>query len=192
MDCHVGRCATHGSAVRGLALLFINAGRAAVDDTAKNQALTPATRVTSPSMLRFAVAAFDTWAEAQNATQVLRSGSKPLCQISYLGLRNVLSDGPRPPLRDLPFPGSTAPISCSAGPIADRLSAKLTAGALSLQAALTSWLIPRHAAQLQRAVESGKIVVWVALVDHDDEQSAYRTLLSAKCNSVSVHDLAAG
>ena len=169
--------------------------RAAVGDTDQNQGqgpLTPATRVTSPAMLRFAVAAFDTLADAQKATQVLRSGSKPLCQISYLGLRNVLRDGPPPPLRDLQFPGSAAPIACSAGPIAERLSAKLTAGATSLQAALTTWLIPRHAAQLQRAVESGKIVLWVALVDDDDERRAYRTLLAARCNSVSVHDLAAG
>jgi len=143
-------------------------------------------------MLRFAVAAFDTWADAQKAAQVLLSGSKPLCQISYLGIRNVLSNGPPLPLRDLPFPGSAASIACSAGPIAERLLAKLTAGAPSLQAALTTWLIPRHAAQLQRAVESSKIVVWVALVNDDDERRAYRMLLSAKCNSVSVHDLAAG
>jgi hypothetical protein len=166
-----------------------------VEDTGQNQGqepLPPATRVTSPAMLRFAVAAFDTWADAQKATQVLQSRSNSLCQISYLGLRNVLSEGPLPPLRDLPFPGSAAPIACSAGPIAERLSVKLAAGAPSLQAALITWLIPRHAAQLQRAVESGKIVVWVALVDDEDERRAYRTLLSARCNSVSVHDLAAG
>jgi hypothetical protein len=166
-----------------------------VEDTGQNQGQeppTPATRVTSPSMLRFAVAAFNTWADAHKATQVLRSGSKLPCQISYLGFRNILSDVPPSPLRDLPFPGSAAPIACSAGPIAERLSAKLSAGASSLQAALTTWLIPRHAAQLQRAVESGKIVVWVALVDDDDERRAYRTLLAERCNSVSVHDLAAG
>jgi hypothetical protein len=148
--------------------------------------------MTSPSMLRFAVAAFDTWADAEMAIQELRSGSTPLCQISYLGLQDVLNGGPAPPLSDLPFPGSIAPIACSPGPIAERLSAKLTAGAPSLRAALSTWLIPRHAAQLQREVESGKIVVWVALVDDDDERRAYRTLLSARCHSVGVHDLAAG
>ena len=173
----------------------INAGHATVEDTGQNQGrkpLTSATRVTGPSMLRFAVAAFDTWADAQMATQELRSGSTSLCQISYLGLRDVLTGGPALPLSDLPFSGNAAPIACSAGPIAERLSAKLTAGAPTLQAALTTWLIPRHAAQLQRAVGSGKIVVWVALVDHDDEQRANRTLLAARCNSVGVHDLAGG
>jgi hypothetical protein len=156
------------------------------------KSLTTATRVTSPSMLRFAVAAFDTWADAQMATLELRSGSNFLCQISYLGLQDVLIGGPAPPLFDLPFPGSAAPIACSAGPIAERLAAKLTAGAPSLRAALSTWLIPRHAAQLQRAVESGKIVVWVGLVDDGDERRAYRTLLSARCHSVGVHDLAGG
>ena len=72
--------------------------------------------------------------------------------------------------------------------MAERLSAKLAAGASSLQAALTTWLISRHAAQQQRAVEGGKIVVWVGLVDHDDEPRAYRTLLGAGCESVGVHD----
>jgi hypothetical protein len=143
-------------------------------------------------MLRFAVAAFDTWTDAQKATQELRSGSRPLCHISYLGLRDVLIGGPALPLSDLLFPGSAAQIACSAGPIAKRLSAKLTAGAPNLRAALTTWLIPRHATQLQRAVEGGKIVLWVALVDHDDERRAYRTLLGARCNSVGVHDLAPG
>jgi hypothetical protein len=149
-------------------------------------------RVTSPSILRFAVAAFDTWPEAQKAVQVLRSGQKPLSQISYLGLRDVLIGGPTQVLCDLPFPGNTARIACSAGPIADRLLAKLAMGASSLQAALTTWLIFRHAAQQQRAVEGRKIVVWVELVDHDDERRAYRTLLDSGCDSVGVHDLVGG
>jgi len=146
--------------------------------------------MTGRSMLRFAVAAFDTWADAQKVVQELRSGSKPLSQISYLGWRDVLIGGPAPSFCDLPFAGSAAPIACSSGAIAERLSTKLTAGASSLQGALTGWLIPRHAAQLQRAVEQGKIVVWVALVDQDDERRAYRTLLAARCNPVGVHDLA--
>lgn len=166
-----------------------------MEDTGQNRGEkppTPATRVTSPSILRFAVAAFDTWPDAQKATHVLRSGAKPLCQISYLGLRDVLVGGPPIPLCDLPFPGSAAPIACSTGPIAERLSARLTAGAPSLRTALTTWLIPRHAAQLQRAVDSRKILLWVALSDHDDERRSYQTLLAARCNSVGVHDLAGG
>jgi len=140
-------------------------------------------------MLRFAVGGFDTWADAQKAAQELRSGQKPLSQISYLGLRNVLISGSAQPLRDLPFPGNAAQIACSGGPIAELLVARLTTGAPSLQAAVATWLIPRHAAQLQRSVEKGKIVVWVELSDHDDERRAYRALLGAGSDSVGVHDL---
>jgi len=91
-------------------------------------------------------------------------------------------------LCELPFPGNPAPIACSAGPIAERLSARLGGGAPSLQAAIVAWLIPRHAAQLQRTVENGKIVAWVGLADHDDERRAYRALLAAGGDSVGVHD----
>jgi hypothetical protein len=140
-------------------------------------------------MLRFAVGAFDTWADAQKAAQELQSASKPLSQISYLGLRDVLMSRPVQPLCDLPFPGSAGRIACSAGPIAERLSARLAGGAPSLQAAIAAWLIPRHAARLQRTVESGKIVVWVELGNHEDERRAYRALLAAGGDSVGVHDL---
>ena len=163
-----------------------------MDESEQIQGVEPiatATRVTSPRIVRFAVAAFDTWPDAQKAVQELRTGQKPLTQISYLGLRDVLIGGPTQALCDLPFPDNTARIACTTGPIAERLSAKLAMGATSLQAALTTWLISRHAAQQQRAVEGGKIVVWVGLADDDDERRAYRTLLDAGCGTVGVHDL---
>jgi hypothetical protein len=167
-------------------------GRAAVEDAGEIQGQKPtatATRVTRFPMLRFAVGAFDTWPDAQKAAQVLRCGQKPLSQISYLGLREVLIGGPAQPLCDLSFPGNAAQIACSTGPIAERLAARLTRGAPSLQAALVAWLIPRHAAQLQRSVEKGKIVAWVELSDHEAERRAYRALHAAGSDSVGVHDL---
>ena len=45
------------------------------------------------------------------------------------GLRPRLANFLTPSLRDLPFPGSAVPIASSAGPIAERLAAKLIAGA---------------------------------------------------------------
>jgi len=146
------------------------------------------TRVTNPAALRFAVGSFDTWADAQKAVEALKSGSKPLSQISYLGLYDILMGGQAEALCDLPFPGNATRIACSAGPIAERLSARLNVGAPSLQAAIAAWLIPRHAAQLQRTVEKGKIVAWVKLTDHDDERLAYRALLAAGGDAVGVHD----
>lgn len=139
--------------------------------------------------LRFAVAAFETWADAHKVAQQLCAAPKPLCEISYLGLQGVLSAAPAHALINLPFPGNTAPVVCSRGAIADLLAPRLNAGSPSLQAALLAWLIPRHAAQLQRTVDKGKIVLWVQLNDHADEQRAYRTLMASGCTSVGVHDL---
>lgn len=146
-------------------------------------------RAALPVMPRFAVAAFDSWAVAQTTLHELRQGSKPLLDISYLGLRNVLSELPPDALRDLPFPDSIATVVCSAGPVAEQLSAKVSVGAQSLESALTTWLIPRHAAQLQQTVNNGQIVVWVQLRDPEDERRACRTLLTGGCHSVGVHDL---
>ena len=67
----------------------------------------------------------------------------------------------------------------------------LDAGGSTLKAALGLWLIPRHAQQIQDAVEQGKIVLWVRLLDSEDEPLAYRALLAGSSHSVGVHDLVA-
>lgn len=177
---------------RASGVVFSRSGRAHADDSRQSQGHRPqrdVARVTKLPALRFAVAAFDTWVEAQKVAQELCSGSNPLCEISYLGLRPVLTPGPTQTLVNLAFPGNAAPLLCSQGPIADRLAARLDAGTPNLQAALTTWLIPRHAVQLQRLVDNGKTVLWVRLLDHADEQRAYRTLMAAGCSTVGVHDL---
>ena len=73
-----------------------------------------------------------------------------------------------------------------------RLAWRLALGAPTLQSALAHWLIPRHAAQLQGAVDNGRIILWVQLFDNDDERRAYQSLLARSCNSVGVHDLIGG
>jgi hypothetical protein len=138
---------------------------------------------------RFAVGGFHNWSGAQKTVGELRDGSKPLEDISYLGLRMALEGLPAVALTDLTFPRNTARLACSAGPIADRLAARALAGAPTLQAALCTWLIPRHADQIQQTVDKGQIVVWVRLDDADDERRAYRALLAAGCGWVGVHDL---
>ena len=55
--------------------------------------------------------------------------------------------------------------------------------------ALSRWLIARHAAHLQTAVEDGKILLWVQLFDYADERRAYQSLLASSSTSVGVHDL---
>jgi hypothetical protein len=145
--------------------------------------------VTDQPGARFAVAAYGTWPALQKAVQELGSAAKPLTEISCLALRSVLVDGPEQPFHDLAFSANAQAFACTPGPIAERLAARLAAGVPSLQAALGTWLIPRHAAQLKNMAEKGKIVMWVRLHDSEDEQCAYRALLATGCNSVGVHDL---
>ena len=147
--------------------------------------------VTDLPTLRFAIAAFDTWAEAQKALHALDAGGKALNDVSYLAQQRVLGDAVTSNSRQTVhlFGGTDGGIGCSAGPVADRLAGRLASGATTLKAALGRWLIPRHAAHLQQAVEEGKILLWVQLFDNDDERRAYQSLLATSSNSVGVHDL---
>lgn len=152
-------------------------------------------RVTNAPVFRFAVAVFDSWDAAQKAIRDLSNGSHPQ-NISCLGLQQVLEQRANPrlnfdgqELRGLSFPDNTESISCTAGHVADRLSERARLGARTLQAALGYWLIARHAAQLDQAIQDRKITVWVQLFNDDDERRAYRSLLARSSHSVGVHDL---
>jgi hypothetical protein len=147
--------------------------------------------VTDLPTLRFAIAAFDTWAEVQKALQVLNSAGKALNDVSYLAQQRVLGDALASDGRQIVHlsGGTGSGIGCSAGPVADRLARRFASGATTMKAALGRWLIPRHAALLQQAVEEGKILLWVQLFDNDDERRAYQSLLATSSNSVGVHDL---
>jgi hypothetical protein len=147
--------------------------------------------VTDHPTLRFAIAAFDTWAEAQKALHALNIGGKALNDVSYLAQQRVLGNAATSDGRQTVhlFIGTGGGIYCSAGPVADRLAGRLALGATTLKAALGRWLIARHAAHLHQAVEEGKILLWVQLFDNDDERRAYQSLLATTSNSVGVHDL---
>jgi hypothetical protein len=66
---------------------------------------------------------------------------------------------------------------------------RFRSGATSLKDALGLWLILRHARQLEEAVCSGKILLWIKLTDADDERRAYQSLLAHSSDVVGVHDL---
>jgi hypothetical protein len=147
--------------------------------------------VTDLPTLRFAIAAFDTWAEAQKALHALNAGGKKINDVSYLAQQRILEDAVTSNGRQVVhlFGGTDGGIGCSAGPVADRLAGRLASGATTMKAALGRWLIPRHAAHLQQAVDEGKILLWVQLFDNDEERRAYQSLLATSSNSVGVHDL---
>ena len=79
----------------------------------------------------------------------------------------------------LRFPGNRRPISCTAGALAACLAERADTGVSTLKAALGLWLIPRHAEQIQNAVEQGSIVLWVRLLESDDEPLASASTISS-------------
>jgi hypothetical protein len=171
-----------------------------VEEIGRNPGSGPAAdmdnRVTGWPALRFAIGVFDGWDGVKASVQELAASGVAANNIYYLALRRVLfsgvpveGGGNQTSLQELPFPGNVGVISTTPGPVAKRLAARLDRGAQTLKAALGDWLIPRHAAHLQDAVEGGKIVLWVQLFDNDDERRAYRSLLARSSNSVGVHDL---
>ncbi len=145
--------------------------------------------------LRFAVATFDTWGGLRSVLQSLMLDGLDRAAISLLGKRQALvdepSDGPllASTTYELPFQGNQELICCTHGILAERLAGQLQAGATTLKAALSRWLIPRHAAEIEDAVELGRIVLWVQLFDSEGEHRAYRRLLAGSSHSVGVHDL---
>jgi hypothetical protein len=149
-------------------------------------------RVGQGPTLRFAVAIFDTAAEVRAAVRELIAGGMSEKSFNCLGLRRVLSQaatGGAMSLRDLPFPSNANLTSATDGPVAACLAQRLGMGAETLMAALSHWLIPRHAALLQDAAAAGKIILWVQIFDNDEERRAYRSLLARSSNSVGVHDI---
>jgi hypothetical protein len=82
-------------------------------------------------------------------------------------------------------------VCCTAGLLADRLAERVNDGAASLQEALGLWLVSRHAARVQEAVEGGCLMLWIQLIDARDERRACTILLTHCLSAVEVHDLAA-
>ena len=124
-----------------------------------------------------------------------RSGCRPR-QLQLSGVENLFSgktimapDHEPVAVQALPFPGSCELIACTSGPLANCLMERLESGAPSLKHALGLWLIPRHAAHFQDAIQEGQILLWIRVADADDERRAYQSLLAHSSNSVGVHDL---
>jgi hypothetical protein len=146
--------------------------------------------------LRFAVGTFATWQQLRDALQDVRLGGLTFDRFNCLALERVLVDeivaaSFKQPvhIQKLAFPDNVEACGCTSGPLADRLAQRLQSGAPSLKDALGHWLIPRHAAHFQEAVEDGKILLWIQLADTDEERRAYQSLLANSSNSVGVHDL---
>ena len=148
-----------------------------------------------PLVLRFAVGTFGSWTELHAALQDLRvrgvaHGMNCLALHRVLDLAAAtMPSNMSAPIELLAFPENREPIACTSGPLAECLAERLRLGAISLKDALSHWLIPRHAAGFQSAVENGKILQWIRVTDADEERRACQSLLASSSSSVGVHDL---
>jgi hypothetical protein len=146
--------------------------------------------------LRFAVGSFDTWPQLRMAIHDLERRGLVLDSFNCLARRRafagetIITPSQEPvTIQDLAFPDNRELLACTSGPLADCLADRLRSGAGSLRDALALWLVPRHAAHFEDAVEAGKILKWIRVVDADDERRACQGLLTTTSNSVGVHDL---
>jgi hypothetical protein len=152
--------------------------------------------LTEPPKLRFAVGTFDSSAQLREALRDLCARGLALDSFNSLAFERLFAgktilapDQKLTAVEVLPFPESSEPMACTSGPLTDCLMQRVGSGAQSLKDALGHWLIPRHAAHFHDAVEAGKILFWIRVVDALEEQRAYQCLLACSSNSVGVHDL---
>jgi hypothetical protein len=146
--------------------------------------------------LRFAVGAFESWEQLRQALDGTRLDGLVRDSLNCLGSERLLAgktmlarSQKAMPIQPLPFPEDFELVACTCGPLADRLLERLHAGNRTLQEALARWLIPRHASHFADAVRAGKILLWIRVINADEERHAYQTLLATSSNSVGVHDL---
>jgi hypothetical protein len=133
--------------------------------------------------LRFAVASFRTLEAASRVLSQLLMRGVSLASMSLLGPSEALHCSfPAVPV-ELNF--ATERVACTAGDLAGILRG---AAEPSLKQALGQWLLPRHAERIAAAVKSGWIVLWVQLLQGDDEPGICRELLAACSAPVEVHD----
>jgi hypothetical protein len=152
--------------------------------------------VTDQPKLRFAVGTFDSWPQLREALRELRARGLVLNSFNCLALQRlfvgktiVAPDQEPVTIAALPFAEGSTLIACTRGPLANRLLDRIDSGARDLKDALSRWLLPRHAAHFEDAVQAGKILFWIRVGDAHEERRAYQTLLAHSSNSVGVHDL---
>jgi hypothetical protein len=160
------------------------------------------------TIIRFAVGTLGNWQEAATGLRDLRLRGLDTRLVSLLALKRVFSikaapkristdkafsatakPAPLLQLQELAFPCEQDRLCCTRGPLADCLNMRRSLGAPTLQQALGYWLVPRHAAHLAQAATKGRILMWIQVLDADDESHACRSLLAHSSDAVGVHDL---
>ena len=153
-----------------------------------------------PDRPLFAVGAFDDWSRVRAAFVTLGRAASCSTALNCLALERVFDSSNEccPQARRSRLRQSAAGYGWDRD---DRLlhlwtsgrlpDGQTRSGATSLKDALGRWLILRHARQLEEAVCSGRILLWIRLTDADDERRAYQSLLAHSSDVVGVADLGA-
>jgi hypothetical protein len=148
---------------------------------------------------RFAVGTFDNWPQLSSVLEDLSVREFVFHSFNCLAIKQVfsgkiiLAPSQQPvAIEQLVFSGQLEEICCTLGPLATCLRASIEAGATNLKDGLGLWLIPRHATYLQNSVAAGKILLWLEIVDPNQEVSACQSLLANSSGTVGVHDFVMG
>jgi hypothetical protein len=148
-----------------------------------------------PKQARFAVGDFATWHAARETLRGLHSLGVPRNAVSVLGLRRHFQDQAgsqdAPPLHLLELACGQSPdvVCCTSGMLAERLSDAFAKGAATLGDAFSRWLPLPTAQRIQRSISEGVLLVWVQVLDGNDERRACTGLLALCASGVEVHDL---
>ena len=143
---------------------------------------------------RFAIATFDDGADVATAAQSLDRAGIGVNGLTLLAAHRAFEMSAADltgPLVDTPcqisFAGYPEPISCTPGPIANRLAEW---HGNRLAKALDFCGFPRIAEALERAVEQHQLLLWVTVHDADEERRVSLTLLALRPRAYEVHDVA--
>jgi hypothetical protein len=144
--------------------------------------------------LRFVVGEFEDWSQLCGMLDHAAALSLGMDSFNLLGLEPLLSsqsvNGTPLLLEPLPYVDGDTRIVCSHGPLAACLLAANRAGAQTINDALGQWCILRHADHFSAAVHAGRLLLWLRVMNEEDERAAYEYLLAKSSNAVGVHDLA--
>ena len=151
---------------------------------------------------RFAVGAVADLEHAHSVIDALRAARSGVRAVSLLGspdsLRGrgdeITSTGQRTELAlsTCPISGAISLANALAGlPPLAQITAAVAVDGVHLRALLAEWMPARHAAQLERSLRKGRILLWVPLLNSTDESAACHALLRYGCDAVQMHDLAA-
>jgi hypothetical protein len=141
---------------------------------------------------QFVIAVFDDWDAVDNL--IARLGSDKIGRFG--ALLHTRADEPQTQavswlvqsMTEVHFAASHGRVRCTAGAIAGRLAMRSAGGARDLAHALRGWVSPEQAKELQRHVESGRLVLWLQPSRPEDFETVCAQMVQASPHLVELSD----